>query len=249
MKVMPNTNLSEEFCDYLLLDCRFDIGGEAIICKNDDTNTLYKIFVYPGSDIPDIMSDNKFKKIVALYQKKLKYKVQPLSTLSLNGKLIGYEMSYDSKDISMFNLNLTRRQKLYYLRQAKEALDYFSSVDITYGDVKSDNILINQKTKKITFCDIDNIRLGQYPIDVMGHELTEYVESRGQVDKTIDAFMHNLLTLEQLNFPNLSQQEILAYLNQGINIKQLPDKAIQIAKSLTEPSTYEGEFMIQYIKK
>lgn len=100
MKIMPNTSLTQEQCDYLLLNCRFDIGGEAIICKNADSDTLYKIFVYPDTQATFLMSDNKFQKITKLYQRNLEHCITPLSTLSLNGTLIGYEMTYDRRDIS-----------------------------------------------------------------------------------------------------------------------------------------------------
>ena len=250
MRRMPTKELTSAFCDYLLLDCKFDIGGEAVICRDDETNTLYKIFVLPGSDIPDYMPDNKFHKIEKLYQKSLQYSVQPLSTITLDGRLIGYEMTYDPYDISMYNIKrLSRKQKLFYLRQVKDALEYFASQDITYGDVKNDNILINPKTKKVTFCDMDNIRLGQYPIDVMGYELSDYIELRGQIDATADAYMHNLLTLQQLNFSNSSQKEILTVMRHGVRPIHMPERAMQIVESLTKPEMFNGEYIIQYIKK
>lgn len=248
MKRMPNIKLTDEELELLLEDSIFDYGGEAIIFKSE-RNTLYKVFMLAGTNIIEGMSDNKFKKLLSLYDNPHKYCIHPLSTLSLNGMLIGCEIDYDEDDISLLNATLSREEKIFYLSKAKTALEYFSSEDITYGDVKDDNVLINPKSGNVKFCDIDNIRLGQYPIDVMSDELTDFVKAHGKVDQTIDAYMHNLLTLEQLHFHNFSHCQILQNLLNGNYPKELSKQTHKIIDNMLIPKQFNGDYIIQYIKK
>ena len=248
MKRMPNIKLTDEEMELLLEDQIFDYGGEAIIFKSE-RNTLYKIFMLPGTNSIERMSDNKFRKVLSLYEHPRKYCIHPLSTLSLNGMLIGCEIDYDEDDISLLNATLLREEKIYYLKKAKVALEYFTSEDITYGDVKDDNILINQKSGKVKFCDIDNIRLGVYPIDVMSDELTDFVKIYGKTDESADVYMHNLLTLEQLHFHNFSHRQILQNLLNGNYPKEFPNQTHRIIDSMLKPEQFNGDYIIQYIKK
>ncbi len=64
---------------------------------------------------------------------------------------------------------------LHFLNKSKEALQYFAQNDIIYGDVNNRNLLINPITGEVKFCDIDNIRLGQFPIDILDWELERYI--------------------------------------------------------------------------
>ena len=59
MKSLPNITLSDDELDLIIEENKFDYGGEAIVCRNNNPHTLYKIFVHPDTNIPDIMSDNK----------------------------------------------------------------------------------------------------------------------------------------------------------------------------------------------
>ena len=113
MRVMPNKKLSLEELDIMLFDKRFNYGGEAIVLRSPNPNTLYKIFVYPSTDLPERVSSNKERKIIELYQRQLEGAVQPISTLSLNGDLIGYEMTYEPGDIPLLNLDLSQEEKMY----------------------------------------------------------------------------------------------------------------------------------------
>lgn len=248
MQRLPDTKISDFECDYLLTRRVFDFGGEAVICKSP-RNTLYKIFVYPGSDIASEMSDNKYRKILQVYLKNLKHSIRPLSTLSANGRLIGYEMSHDLEDLTLLDTRPRRRALLQNLMQVREALSYFSQQGIIYGDVKNDNILVNKKTKQIKFCDIDNASIDDYPIDVMAFELEEYVRERGTLDRTADAFMHNLLTIQQLTSSPESQQEIYHRLQNDLFPAKFPKETYPIMESMCDPKNFSGEFIIDYIKR
>lgn len=94
MKIMPNIKLTQEEYEQIATQNKIAFGGERIICKGENPNSLYKIFVEYDTITPVGMSDNKHEKIKELYQRQLEHAVQPLSTISLNGDLIGYEMTY-----------------------------------------------------------------------------------------------------------------------------------------------------------
>jgi serine/threonine protein kinase len=249
MKCIPNITLSDDELDLLIEDNKFDYGGEAIVCRNNNPNTLYKIFVQPGTNIPDIMSDNKQKKVEWLYQNEIEDTVRPISTLSNRGYLIGYEISFDTDDVALINALLTQEEKIHFLHESARILQMFAKRDITYGDVKDDNVLINIKTGKAKFCDVDNIRIGNLPIDIMGHGLVEYFDANQTIDEKADAFMHNLLLLEQLKYHNLSHQAILNRLRTNPIMPEFPEEAERILTSLLPPEKFQGEYAISYIKR
>lgn len=249
MRVMPNKKLSLEELDIMLFDKRFDYGGEAIVLRSPNPNTLYKIFVYPSTDLPERVSSNKERKIIELYQRQLEGAVQPISTLSLNGELIGYEMTYEPGDIPLLNLDLSQEEKMYVLEKSSDILTYFASQDITYGDVKDDNVLFNPTTKKVKFCDMDNIRIGTLPIDVMGHGLYDYYKAVGTIDEKTDAYMHNLLLLEQLRYNNLSHKAILSRLRQKPMMPEFPEEVENLLNGLTTPENFDGRYAIKMLKR
>ena len=249
MKRMPNINLTE--ADYQIIIHAGEVisGGEAIICRSDKEDTLYKIF--PGSDkhTPGLMSDNKYKKILAQYENPLENSVRPLSTLSYYGNLIGYEMTYDKNDIPLWNMRPKRNILLQYLNETKRILEYYASKDITYGDVKGNNILINCHSGQVKFCDMDNIRLGQYPIDLVVYCLENFVSTYGCIDEKADAYMHNLLTLERLIYKNIPYRDIINFLEQGQYPRRFERPVRAVIDSMVEPENFTGEYIIQYAKK
>lgn len=249
MRTMPNIELTDKELELLIEESKFDYGGEAMVLKNNNPHTLYKIFTVPGTDIEAEMDDNKYRKILRLYEHPLEGMISPLSTISNRGKLIGYEMTYDEEDESLINVIMPDAERIHFLHETKDILQYFATQDVTYGDVKDDNVLVNRRTGKAKFCDIDNIRLQELPIDIMGHGLTEYFEVIGKIDEKADAYMHNLLTLEQLKYNNLSHRTIINRLATNPLMVEFPDEAAKIFLSLAEPQNFNGEYAIQYIKR
>lgn len=247
MKRIPNINITPE--DYQKLPQNFcQRGGEGIICFKDGTS-LYKIFLDQKGNVL-AMPENKRLKISNLYQRNLSYTVKPLSTISCQGEMIGYEMTYNPYDCSLENLSsIDRKTLIKILRESKNALEYFASEDITYGDVTADNLLFNIKTGSITFCDIDNMRVGTYPIDAKGSPLTRYYEKTGIIDAKADAYMHNLLTIKKLSCPDQYESEIIKDLRRGIYPSRFKQHAHQVFKSMTTPENFNGEYVIQYVKR
>ena len=257
MNRMPNTEISQSELE-VMFENPYKTGGEAIICKGTN-KTLYKIFIdyndveslgYYGNptfqSLTDML-DNKYEKIKKLYEMQLADCVRPLGTLTSMGRLIGYEMTYDPEDLQFNGYTLPRKELIYYLEQSKKILEYFSSKDITYGDVAGRNILINPRTGNIKFCDMDNIRLQAHPIDLMSAELEDYIDTRG-LDESTDTYMHNLFTIQQID--NWGEYERI--LN-AIGNKHYPRgfklPARKIMQSMESPATFTGESIVQYIKR
>ena len=247
MKTMPNIKITMEDFQILRYAGYFKDGGEAVICKGNRSDTLYKIFYDEKKKQPRIMSDNKYQKILHQFNQPLDYSVQSLSTISLDDELIGYEMTYDVEDEAM-TPNLPRQELITYLRQARNILEYYASKDIIYGDIKANNILVNRRTKTVKFCDMDNIQLGQYPIDLVGYDLSCFKAEHGSIDDTSDAYMHNLLTLEQLSYKEKTFQSILYTLSAGNRPKHYQKQAYRIMQQMVRAESFQGEYLIQYVK-
>ena len=247
MKRIPNINITQrEYENFQKNFCQR--GGEGIICHKDDTS-LYKLFIDPkGNASP--MPENKQVKILSLYQKKLLYSVKPLSTISYQGEIVGYQMTYNPHDCPLENIALLDRKTLIkILKKSKNILEYFASKDITYGDVTADNILVNIKTGEITFCDIDNMRVGTHKIDTIGSVLARYYEKNGIIDAKADAYMHNLLTIKKLSCPYQYESEIIKDLRREIYPKKFKQHAQQVFQSMTKPEKFNGEYVIKYVKR
>ena len=171
MQRLPNRELTLDEFFTISDESVFAKGGESVICRTDKKDTLFKFFVDQFGNFID-MSDNKLQKIMALYQMNLSHSVRPVSTITVEKYLVGYEMSYNLNSIEFKKAGLDSERKIEVLERTKCILEYFASKDIVYGDVKSNNILLDQQTGEIEFCDMDNIQLGKYPMDLV----VEYVQ-------------------------------------------------------------------------
>lgn len=248
MKRIPNLNLSQT--EYLtLISQRITRGGEGIIYPGSRPNTLFKIFI-DIYDNKNPMSENKERKVTELFQMNLDGLIKPIRTISYNGIIIGYEISYDKNDIALRDLTLPRQELIKVLKSSRDILLQLKEKDITYGDVTEDNILYNPKSKKVKFCDIDNIRLGIYPVDSRGFSLNKYYTETGTIDAKADAYMHNLLTIRLLSYPsNAYDNEVLVDLRRGNYPSKFKLPAKDIFRSMTDTKTFNGEYVVQYVKR
>lgn len=262
MKTLPNIELSR--MDMLNL-LRFDAKkyGEAFLCNFSSNRVLYKIFYVPDylkeededddlsfvryryslSDISD-MSDNKFAKIKKLYEMQLEHTTTPIATITMDGRLIGYAMNFYYKDVVINPLRQSREYLIEYLRRSKAILEYLTSKDIIYGDVAHRNILVNCTNMDMHFCDMDNISLGEYPIDMESVALSMYREQRGIIDSECDAYMHNLMAIT--DFHIATKPNFLSRMR--VN-KEFSSTGKRIYESLSTPKTFTGEYIIDYVKE
>lgn len=237
--MIPNVELTKDELHKLLACHKVMAGSEAIICESNNPYTLYKVFWNFNKKIP--MNDNKVKKINLLYQKQLEYSIIPISTISFNDMIIGYEMTTDPGLQSYKLYQLKNDELLYFLKETKKILEYFTKQGIIYGDIAPRNILFNRDTGEIVFCDMDNIQIGNYAMDIIPNQLLEYSEKRG-IDEDVHPFMHNIITME-------SYQLYLHYCSDYIINKHFHHPARKIIHSMEKPLNFDGEYLIKYKKK
>ncbi len=254
MKNLPNINFTLKEIEEIVKRDHI-VGGEAGIYETGNQLTLYKIFCkaeeirnsnsYSFNSSPiTTMSYNKLRKLEKLYQMQLEHSVRPISTISVAGELVGYEMTRDPKDQVITSVNLSRSELIHYLEQTKNILEYFSHHDIIYGDVAKRNILINHKTRTAKFCDMDNIKLGSYGIDVKSWELISYTIERDGLDQKTDAYMHSLMTLTGLDI----DMDLCVLQNEYFH-KHFTPPAFDVIEGIGNPKNYNGEYLVQYVKK
>lgn len=265
---MPDIKLGEEYFNNLYYSTAFKDGGEGKIFKSNQ-HTIYKFFDRTGIGISTILLEEyellmqrKLAKIEYIYNlsdklrdKYGEFNVLPLSTISCNGQLVGYEMTYDEDDFDLYKTNLKNSQKIKSLKRISDILIYYESLGIIYGDIADFNILINAHNLKPKFCDMDNIKIDGYDIDKKDSCLLHFLKSGGQLDERAHAFMLNLLTLHVLE-PHLeTRSRVLNYLKsdlifQTIHKPYFFESPIKdIIKSMYNVEGFNGEHIIQYIKK
>lgn len=239
MKRIPNIKLDEKQLRQYITKGRMAVGAEAIICHGDNPYTLYKIFDDLGK--PVAMSENKEKKIVKIYEKELEHSVRPVSTISLNGVLIGYEMvdEYDFQSYKLYELHPDEIK--HFLQETKKILEYYSSKGIIYGDMEPRNILFNRGTGEIKFCDMDNVKIGDCGMDIFPYSLIEYNDSRG-IDDGVHPYMHNRLVLGALELDLFASSKY--YLR-----KTFKRDGRKIIESMREPKEFKDEYVLPYVKK
>ena len=259
MEKLSNIDLTRDELNSLLKDKVFDFGGEGIILNPGD-NKLYKIFNDCLTDNPTEMPQNKYEKLKLLYKLNLNYMVKILSTITLNGSLIGYSTSYNPNDVPLCSNKLSTKEVIAALKQAKSILTYFHRNNIIYGDVHSANILVNKKTGFVKFCDIDNIMIEDYFFDLIGDSLKKYINKRRIIDSTVDAYAHNITTIISLLFTNKkqinrntiismlydeSEADCIAFLlNQKSRDHYRYGPIRKITKDMLKPAKYDGKYII-----
>lgn len=239
MRLMPNIKLTEEQFRKILLHHKVYPGGEATICDGSNYGTVYKLFSKNGNPKP--MGDNKEKKVIELYQQQLDYSTIPLSTISVNDMIVGYEMITDD-DMKVYKwYQLSYEELIFLLRKSRDILKYFISKGIIYCDVDLRNILFNPSTGEIMFCDMDNTQIGDLKVDLMPFGLIEYDKVRG-IDEQASIYAHNLMSLHCFDIDHLcSRDREISYL--------FKRPAKKIVKSMRKPQSFNGEYIIDYIKK
>lgn len=237
--MIPNKKITKnEFLDITTYQ-RLKSCGEAIICESDNPYSLYKIFSF--TDKPKPMGENKVQKISQLYEMQVEHSVHPISTISLDDIIIGYEMTTDFGLETYKMYQLSPEEQRYFLTQTKEILEYFSSLGIIYGDIEPRNILFNRETGEIRFCDMDNISLNGLPMDLTPSNVDAYTTYR-PFDQGLHPYMHNIMTLRTLGLDSYwaTKRELKQYFKRP---------AIKTVTSMKNPIDFNNEYIIQYIKK
>lgn len=251
MMQLKNIELSDEEVAYYI-DNYFDFGSESRICKANN-HQVYKIWRDNSTLSKEEVctrNERKMQKIIRYYKKQINYVTRPVATLSNHGNCIGFAMDYSPDDEILLISPIEREERLEILRGLPEILDYFYNEGIIYGDIKNDNILVNRKTKAIAFCDIDNSKVEDFPMDLLPEELEHFITKYGQEDDKIHAYMHSLLTLEQLDDEVCMHEEVIEKIGQNdySSLVTAPGKVLLKEMKKITPQ-YSGEYIVNYIKE
>lgn len=253
-KRLPNIDIPKQDLKKII-EHPFDFGGEALICHGYDNNTLYKIFSdckkrssFSFHHLGEIstMPDSKFQKIKMLYEMQLPNSVIPVASITYNRELIGYEMTYDKDDVPLSRpKNYENRAEIIRQGlQSQEILEMFSRRGVVYGDVATRNILFNLRTAKLKFCDMDNAQIGYLPIEAKDYFLDNYIFERKGVDSTVDAYMHNIMIMNQLGVELYD-----CLLSDDYFLEEFDEKALPILEGMRDIPNFNGEYAVQYVKK
>ena len=252
MKLIPTIEITEEDFDLQTSNYLFADGGESIICQNETPRTLDKFFVdqWTRKTIP--MSDNKIAKVSLLYQLQPESTIPPIALIVKNGIVIGYRMHHPTTYKTLEKAKLTRKIRVKAIRNSQAVLEKLNQQDITYADVKSDNILVDERTGNVLLCDMDNVRVRNYPVDIMSRDTMRYYEIYGEMDETVVAYMHNLLTLQQLGFKEEIPEyysDIILRLKRGPYPTGFKQTATPILESMITPQEFSGKYLAKHIKR
>lgn len=248
---LPSIEITEE-----QLKCMrqhyFDLGRESYITKISETRAI-KIF----KNNPNNMSFdkmflrmNKQNKLQEIANSgKIKNIVEPTKIFTIDDEIVAYEMTYDDDFIPFNSFNLSTKYKIKYLKALKKQLKYLETKHILYPDLKSDNILLNNKTKKLILCDIDNIVINNYPVDLLPVVLNEFYQKLG-MNKLVHSYIHNLFTINVLDGISFNLDSELTELKKGRIPNFISDKEISIIKEMTHlDKNYSGRYLIDSINK
>lgn len=201
-----------------------------------------------------LILENKFWKIYQLFVMKESFpnRYKPIATLSYEKKFVGYRGIWIDcpkwEDAYLFLDN-----KITCLKMIREKLRMFHELGIVYGDIKDDNILVDGRGE-IIFCDLDNMQVGDYSIDIMGTFAQDFVERYGVVDKKLDSYMMNLFTLDQFPHQGWWYPGVISELQLGIYPMEFQKennylknrKLVKEMVNVTEK--YQGRYFIDQLK-
>lgn len=202
IRMLRNIKLTREEV-LRLRNRRFDFGGESVIAKSDSPDMIFKL--YRESVTPE-ERENKHKKLELVTDRKIKFIAQPQAVLTSEGQIVGHAFDYDIDDMPMLIASLSVKDKLFYFRQIKMILNYFRRNGIIFADLKCDNILINPKTGRLRFCDIDSIQIDDLKTSIHEDYLSQFFKD-GMVDERIHVYLHNLMLLDELLVDQSSDAE------------------------------------------
>ena len=239
MSKMANIKMSSEQLRHLIYGERVNIGAEAAICETGKCSSLYKIFVDYNKPRP--MGESKEKKIEFLYDNPIEYSVRPISMVSLEDVIVGYEMTTDYSFDTYKLYQLSPQELICFLKRTKYILEYFESKGIIYGDLAPRNILLNRETGEIQFCDMDNIQVNGIEMEKVPSALFAYLADEGK-EKNIHAFVHNKMTLEAFNMDE--------FYSSDYEVRKLfSAKGVETLHSMRNPKDFNGEYLISHLKK
>lgn len=253
-RILPDIKLSKD--EYVSMEnCSAYHGSEGWIIR--DGNYAIKIFKskFGQENIChekiELIRENKFCKIKDLfcYGDLFDNEFCPLATYSYEGKFVGFRgvwLPYSSMEFSTLNVS----EKIFYLKKIRQKLESFHELGIVYGDIKDDNIFIDFLKKDVTFIDIDNMKVGDYSIDLINDFASDFVVNYGRIDENLDSYMMNLLTIDQIHHHSCWYYEIIENLQLGFVPRKLdiPQNKKLIYEMGHVGQNYCGGYLIDHIR-
>lgn len=252
MRNIPVIKITHDELQKQISTLEYATGGEAIICKTNEIDTLDKYFIDPKTREITYMSENKQRKIEKLFQLDLEEGVRPHSIICSAGTIVGYRMFAPKGYVTLEKAVLTRKQKVAAIKNSQKALETFKKHDIAYVDIKADNILVNPKTCQTIYCDMDNARIKEYDVDLKSRDVMRIFEVHGKTDELVVSYNHNLLTLQQLGFKDEIPEyfsDILLSIKRGPFPTGFKQTAIPIIESMPYPEQFQGQYLAKHIKR
>ncbi|MBO5139018.1 MAG: serine/threonine protein kinase [Bacilli bacterium] len=243
---MENINITREEYEYLLSN-NISCGEEGAISFYNDR--LLKLFFKEGDtgtleyQLFRDKLENKRRKIDELIHlsgtSDFINVLHPSGIVRYNDHFCGYIMS-DYIDSSLYAVDKSKIDttiKVDILKRYKKILDYFHSIGIVYGDIKSKNLLISSDYSILAFGDLDNIKVRDLPIDNRPVNMVKFCDLYYGLTydmfmtSIIDSYMFNLLTLEfLLGYSSDNYKQVFDYLESPFNNSCLFDYVEDHAK-------------------
>lgn len=177
-----------------LREKKINYGGESIIVRPDIPNTIFKLY---RQSVSDKERENKHQKLELIDSKDIKFITKPQGVLTCEDRIVGHAYDYDRDDISFLLAPLSLEEKILSLRRIKMILNYLKRNGIIFADLKSDNILINPKTGKIKFCDMDSVQIDGLKTSIHEEYLLPLFKD-GMLDERVHVYLHNLMVIDEL---------------------------------------------------
>lgn len=225
----------------------------------NDLMKLFRVFPIAGgySEISDLYLNKrrKLEKILDKSSFSTYNLIYPKKLYSICNQFVSYTIP-DRRDLkNLYSVKgFSINEKIEILKQYRKILDYFHCENIVFGDIKGQNILLSDDGKSMCFCDIDNVKVEDLPIDKLSRCAGYFCYDYGLVDYKLDSFMFNFLTLEYiLDIYSPNFESVFDFLDDGVvpNFSANMDnnKIKQIFNEMNDiDSNYSGEYIIDYIK-
>ena len=145
-----------------------------------------------------------------------------------------------------------KRQKvvrLYQLEHFPNEVKIIRSVSCEGRFVGYENILVDSRKGAVSFCDLDNMQIEEYPSDLVPYELQPFRKD-GFYEPSVDAYMLNLVTLSEIT--GLEYFEILVKLHQGWKPREIEKTGKRTLREMAiaeRTHQYSGNYLTKYLKR
>ena len=173
-----------------------------------------------------------------------------LRTISCQGKFVGYDMKCYPTARTFYQIHFRNMDEvLFYTKQIQKLLEEFHEHDIVYGDISAANILIDPKRNRASFCDLDNMQVEHYPIDLYNYQLQPFCK-KGLIPSTTDAYMFNLFLLSSIT--GMDADRLLDKLRHNWKPQEIQQSGMGLLQQMATAAKrhhYDGTYITPYVKR